>query len=686
MSRFRALLIGIAEYEDSGIRDLPFVTDGLSAVGAALESRGCLIEEGSGARGWVGGTELRKKVWRFINDAKRDDALLIYLSGHGVHSKGVDYLVPSDADLGYPDLAEICVPVSKWNSDLENTRAASVVFLVDACREGFDEQVMGGVSRVNWSKSKGLEVGLRKIAFVFACPPGSVSRFSSGTDDSGDREEFSLFGRAVRQVAEDPDGPSTLAEFHEALADAMHEIADAAGKPTQDVRVRTEADHDAFVVLPRGTETTERDGWRHLAASHPAWDSVRSTGDVAGLRQLADRLVAHLAASYRQTARSSADDPWRDPALGMRISERVGFLLSRVLAGPELSPADAALLVTVPFVYASYWSAESARLSVVAPADLEARLGAEGDRAAFERFARSYPRLLRRAQAAPQEPGAAEIGWWIFHRWLARRPESYLSGQLEALLRPAIADSPLAAEVWDPARLIELLRCLGADPGFLSRTDRKAGVLPRRPVAAGTKDDQEIRERLVGYVLAVAHRLAIEPGLLPSIVAEHLGIGDPVFLPDLLQTVAAARWEPRGQSRVLSAACGHPAIEVALREHVRDLDALLSDAHRLVESETDLASLAKLPAQATAEGVGPQETADGRAYTDAGVRFRLDEDRVQQLLMGEQLYGDRALAIRELYQNALDACRYRRARTDYLRRTGGAVRLDGAHLFQAGHR
>ena len=37
--------------------------------------------------------------------------------------------------------------------------------------------------------------------------------------------------------------------------------------------------------------------------------------------------------------------------------------------------------------------------------------------------------------------------------------------------------------------------------------------------------------------------------------------------------------------------------------------------------------------------------------------------------MGEQLYGDPALAIRELYQNALDACRYREARTEYLSRT-----------------
>src|SRR6185369_5020086 len=51
--------------------------------------------------------------------------------------------------------------------------------------------------------------------------------------------------------------------------------------------------------------------------------------------------------------------------------------------------------------------------------------------------------------------------------------------------------------------------------------------------------------------------------------------------------------------------------------------------------------------------------------------------------MGEQLYGDPALAIRELYQNALDACRYREARSEYLHRTtsfddgwAGAIRFE----------
>ncbi|MGD8193931.1 hypothetical protein ACEXQB_005470 [Herbiconiux sp. P18] len=51
----------------------------------------------------------------------------------------------------------------------------------------------------------------------------------------------------------------------------------------------------------------------------------------------------------------------------------------------------------------------------------------------------------------------------------------------------------------------------------------------------------------------------------------------------------------------------------------------------------------------------------------SGLRFNLAEDRIRDFLMGENLYGDPSLAIREAYQNALDAVRLRAARREYLR-------------------
>ena len=165
MGRFRALLVGIAEYDDPGVRQLPFVTDALSAVGGALESRGYVVEDASGPNGRVDRTELLIRVSKFIDSAERGDTLLVFLSGHGAHSDEVDYLIPSNASLAWPRLADVCVSLSSWAPFLENTRAGSVVFLVDACREGFDEQVMGGNGRRGWSQSKGLEVASKKIAF-----------------------------------------------------------------------------------------------------------------------------------------------------------------------------------------------------------------------------------------------------------------------------------------------------------------------------------------------------------------------------------------------------------------------------------------------------------------------------------------------------------------------------------------
>src|SRR5262249_48748856 len=134
-------------------------------------------------------------------------------------------------------------------------------------------------------------------------------------------------------------------------------------------------------------------------------------------------------------------------------------------------------------------------------------------------------------------------------------------------------------------------------------------------------------------------------------------------------TIQQAVWQQQGRAtRTLAAQCRHQAVQVALEQHTKTLDTLLGEMHR---ATVELPPLSPLPTHATAQGVRAAEV-DGRpAYSKAGAQFRLAEDRVQELLMGDELYDNRALAIRELYQNALDACRYRRAREEYLERTNG---------------
>src|SRR6185369_10505011 len=313
----------------------------------------------------------------------------------------------------------------------------------------------------------------------------------------------------------------------------------------------------------------------------------------------------------------------------------------------------------------------------VRPHDLTPSQDASSDRAAFERFAQSYAQPYRRAVAAvtranaatsagspvpadardsvgSQRDAAEEIGWWLLHRWIGRQPAAYKPESLGDLLPPS--DGTLR-----PDRVSELLWAMRADPGFLSRTDR-AGAL--RGVA-----EDGVRERFVGYLLVAARALAVEAVALPEVIGEHLGIVDPVTAEGLITTVRSATFAPRGTALVLTALCAHPAVEVALRSHVETVNQVLTEVQRAASADPSLAPLRDVPTHVTIDGLAPTEVDGARAYQSAGVRFRLAEDRVQELLMGEQLYGDPALAVRELYQNALDACRYREARTEYLRRT-----------------
>ncbi len=411
------------------------------------------------------------------------------------------------------------------------------------------------------------------------------------------------------------------------------------------------------------TPPDELDQWVDLVARHPLWNRAERDADRELLRVQTSELVVHLAWARRSGLFPLADDPWQDLRLARRMTDRLAWLVAGLPTDVSLSAAETALLLAVPFVYDTLWSTIAGRERAVRPHDLTPSQDATSDRAAFERFTQSYPQPHRRAIAAVtrgDRDTAEEIGWWLLHRWLGRQPAAYQPGTLDELLEPVVGRE--AGAVLRPVRLVELLWAMRADPGFLGRADR-ADALRFRATDG-------VRERLVGYLLVTARVTAMDAMALPEVIGEHLGIVDPVSPADLHETIGGANWQNRGAALVLNAVCAHPAVEVALRSHIDLLNQLLTEVQRAAAADESLSPLRLMPSHVTTDGLRPADINGVPAYQSAGVRFRLAEDRVQELLMGEELYGDPALAIRELYQNALDACRYREARTAYLRRTG----------------
>ncbi|NET61267.1 MAG: hypothetical protein F6K47_35615, partial [Symploca sp. SIO2E6] len=117
-----------------------------------------------------------------------------------------------------------------------------------------------------------------------------------------------------------------------------------------------------------------------------------------------------------------------------------------------------------------------------------------------------------------------------------------------------------------------------------------------------------------------------------------------------------------------------PAIDVALKDHVQQADEFLGQILRRVgEKRGEMEALAGFPKHLMSDGIVAARDNSGPVYQKPHINFQLAHDEIRELLMGEQLYGDPGLAIRELYQNALDACRYREARLEYLRRGDGEM-------------
>ncbi|MFF2073501.1 caspase family protein [Kitasatospora sp. NPDC058162] len=247
MGRFSALLIGAADY---GRDSLPFVHQDLASLGKALEARGADVWlPRPRAGGQVTANFVNGEVGDFLARAVPGERLVICLSGHGTHVDGQDYLVPEDIHPQQRPYWSGCIAID-WKQGLQETAAAQVLFLIDACRQGIRDS-MGPPP--GWSPSKMRAVASRRVARLYACAPGELARFVPAEDSTAGSADgsFSLFSRAVREVLVSHEGPLHLDELRAGVqqrVNALHREHRKGGRP-QEVRVLTEAVHTEFVVV-----------------------------------------------------------------------------------------------------------------------------------------------------------------------------------------------------------------------------------------------------------------------------------------------------------------------------------------------------------------------------------------------------------------------------------------------------
>ncbi|MYY82764.1 MULTISPECIES: caspase family protein [unclassified Streptomyces] len=676
----KALLIGASDYDEPLLDSLPFIQDDLARLRDILTDRGFRSAEIVDSKRGIIPSVIHTQARAFLRDARPDDTLWILLSGHGFHFEGQDYLVPEDATYAVDPFSDACVEID-WRRELEESPASHVVFLIDACREGVQRDTKAGPPGMrSWTRRAVAASLRRKVAYVYGCSASQQSLFVRESDraapgsDAGiaPGESFSLFTRAVGDAIEKNPHAMRLQEFFQEVqtrVTALHRAYKSPDRAPQQIRVVSELPpgEQDFLLLPGPDRHTEAHPWIRSTAQHPVWQRTRPGPARDTLHELCGTLATGLAAAYEKAAAALHTDPWHDSELALRTHDRLGFLTHRLANDVELSPSEAALAVLLPLVEQTFWAQEAERRRNVLSDDTQ---GPAPDRDRFRKFAQGFPRIKRRLRALEQAKvtdGSVErIRWWLYHRWLIQQPEVYAVESLKLLIGGPANASEHPRWVTDSLSEKRLMRFLQEHRAAPFATSRGDALHDRDTVAASAPDEHEVREPLVAALTKAAYAMAVAPVDLPEIVVEHLGISDSVDLDELRVTVRGSDWRTSGTGRSLNAVCGHPAVQIALREHASRVDGLLRDINKA--NNPTLAPLSTLPPYADGSrvrlgGNTPEQLSDG-------IRFQLAEDRVQELLMGEALYGARDLAVREVYQNALDAVRYADRRREYLRRTG----------------
>ncbi|MDQ0936885.1 wHTH domain-containing protein [Streptomyces turgidiscabies] len=688
--RRSALLIGVGDTPRAAARFGSLakpVTRDLEAMRTQLTASGySLVPVGQDDDAHPG-TAQKNDITTALERAAQEecDLLLVYFTGHGVHVNGTDYLVPGDA------LAP--EPGSEWSpaqresllsvdltSYLAGCKAESVVYVVDACRDSGPDDASASFGAAT------VHAPSRRLALLVGCNREQRCHY----DDDG-----SFFTRALAEAL-DPYAPQSTLEA--VFAHAKARTAEYAQRAGQEQRPNmTSAPRDEefshFPPLCESAETPLR--WRDHVQRASLWGAGPDEEcPDSPMRERIAEFARQCAVSVSKD-RTRFPDPWYDSGLPTRTLRRVMPELLR--GGAHRSPVETGLLVALPFLREAMWARKLSQLHEARPFDLgpvPLDAGRSKMRTELQYVHESHPQLLRKARGhgrRDETEAHQALAAWLAHRWVAEQlvdpPDAggrELIGRLAtALLGPGQEQGALAEELrW---LLGKGMRLLADEPVDLPAYNADFRSAP--PDLTTSEGPQPVRWWSVLGLVRLAGLLAADVRLFPDVVPDHVGVADPVRPADIVKTLQAEwRWAAAEDSEDLNLdlnlVCPHPALHEGLTDLARRAETVARSL-RAAQGQHRNNLPGKWPSAITTHQLRPEirPPSEEGVYSTPLLRFALAQDEIRELLMGHQLYGDRSLAVRELYQNAADACRYRELRRRYLDLQGGAPYQKDAEIL-----
>ncbi|MDX2558268.1 caspase family protein [Streptomyces sp. TX20-6-3] len=638
-------------------------------------------------------------VEKFLLSCEAGDTAFLYFSCHGVTVGEREYLLTSAAQARANGslISHTILEVSPEVLLGAVPDGVTVVVCLDTCRTDDSR------SPADFHETPLASSAYRDVAWLHASGRGQPAY--------ADPRKGSYFGIALSQALSRTSAPTTFKEVHSYVEGRVEHLTAHLPGLSPTVEFRCAKDLEDRLVLCRGSRQTER--WAKAITDSVLWKHT-SHGPEAHQR-VKDELedLAREVAKSRLGTDAALTGPWSDPDYPIRVVDRLGRLVADAHLGDNerLSPAETAALLAAPLMHEGVVAVALSELAWLRPDRLDkpdeggrGKEPAEGhqrqvcDEAAD--LCQAHSGVHHAAESLRQRKltdAATAADHWLRHRFIADwdrlwdRTDDYPS--VNGLLDRVVGAVSAGAEHMSGAQLVEVdrhvrrvLPHMTVPPGSSPRIDASASPSwsrLERPVPGNSWRAWEL-----AYLLWLAALLAADPRRMSSVLVDHLGARRPLTPAAVVTALADSGWEALDRDGstgyVLRLACPHPALHAALEELAATADASVRALHRRWHADGRTAPdlLRGVPRKVTTDLLKPAD----QSYTAPLERFRLAEDEIRPLLMGTQLYGDRTLAVRELYQNALDACRHRRQRAEYgnrRRRFNGPDREPEIHFLQA---
>ncbi|MFC8534858.1 caspase family protein [Streptomyces sp. NPDC057249] len=693
----QALIIAVPQYELSDhfpdltqavVKDTELLDSALRSSGYTVETLGLTADRPA----------LRSRIISAISrvccTAPEGGTVLIHFTGHGLSVDGSDYLVPSEAQLNWstdPPHVDVAGLIGlDLTTLLRGCRAGTVLLTVDACRDVQpDAEASFGGPATNFPSWRD------RVAVLFGCAAGQTC----GSDD----HEGSHFTRALAEALASDSSPRTVGEVITHTVRRTTEFARAAQHEQRPAPQYAPSGPGAIDDVELCAGRTLQEEWSVAVGDPELWAAVQCDDDRRRELQHALRQLVLECAKWRAAALAAVTDPWADDNYPVRVLTaglRALLAPSVTQGGPLLDPCEFAVLMAAPFVREAVYAMGVKEAAAAEPLRLDpatGELGADAARIDLEHTYAAHPLIWRKGRELAGRGTAEEAGAvaaWLLHRHVMGR-EDLWDVYAPGLLRPLAAamlgseESARFAETLDG--LIRVCRQTAVPPTQPDAGEREAADEAQRPsdITPRTGPVERWRARELSWLIGLAGLLGGDLRDMPGVLVDNIGVTDGLVPAQAVTGVQELRWSrgPLGTGIDLDLPCPHPAVHAALETLTGWADDAVQHIKQHLGSAGSAGPLAHLPERVTCRRLRPRYNADGHgeAYGLPLMRFSLAEDEMRELLMGSQLYGDRTLALRELYQNALDACRYRGARVRYGElKEGMRQQWEGEIVFRQG--